>query len=477
MTENVPLGRVPRRARRTINDLLSSRAITPEGLAWLIAATDPFHDEPINVDGFPDVTTSRCITQCLTYTTNVTTPTPGTDALWDAHVFLNPNSPPISANGSNHDFSFRRALVDADGRYQQTQPGTGAVLYSGINAVTLPTGQDWQSSAATVSTNSLAIPFTFASGYYRVIACGFEVVNTTAELYKGGTLTAYRSPAYCQPGLLTYDKSADTGTPVIDLPCLYQFANLPPSTQAQATLYPNSRTWGASEGCYVTQCVNVQDMPFIAPMPAAGAGLILGLPNETLLNDSTRTCWVPHMQNEFVGSPYYNRPMNSPLPFDISGAVIAGLNSNSTLQVTARYYIERLPAISDPNILVLAKNPAPYDPLVLEIYCRAMMHLPVGVKVSENPLGEWFYDVVQSIASFAPMLGAALAPIAGPLAPMIGTAVGAAGNSFASNRPKPQQQQNQTTTTTTVTRRPAKPLPPIPQKKKAPQPPPKPRRR
>jgi hypothetical protein len=117
--------------------------------------------------------------------------------------------------------------------------------------------------------------------------------------------------------------------------------------------------------------------------------------------------------------------MNSPFPFDVSGAFFSGLNPNSTLQVTVKYVVERIPSITEPNLLVLTRPPCPFDPMALELYTRVMASLPVGVKVGDNPDGEFWASILDALAAIAPVVGAALTPIAGPIAPALSAAASA----------------------------------------------------
>jgi len=93
------------------------------------------------------------------------------------------------------------------------------------------------------------------------------------------------------------------------------------------------------------------------------------------------------------------------LPFENCGVILAGLNANSTIQATVRYYFERIPATSEPDLLAMAQVPPAFDGVALEIYSRALSTMPVGVPQNENPLGEWFNSVLDSIASIAPKVG------------------------------------------------------------------------
>jgi len=147
--------------------------------------------------------------------------------------------------------------------------------------------------------------------------------------------------------------------------------------------------------------------------------------------------------------PDNNQSAQMPLPFDTHGCIITGLQPQATLQVTVKYFVERIPTIAQPDLLVLTRPPSPYDGLALEIYSRVMTHLPVGVPVSENPLGEWFNDIMSTIAEWAPRVGA-LIGTAIPGASALGTAIGGAASlarqvnnsnqpAKKKQNPKPQQ--------------------------------------
>jgi hypothetical protein len=415
-----PLGKAPRKTRAILNGLLTSKQLTKEGLNWLINATDPFHDEPLPVDGYPDLTTSSVLTQTLQLTTSVARPStvPSTD-LWDCHVFLNPCSPPlgykIPGTGLvSADPRFYLSGITANGDVTQFSP----FIFSGVNAIGCPNGTNvFVASGGQVASPALAIPQTFASGYFRLIACGFEVVNTTAELYKGGSVTCYKSPAYSQRCLTRTSTEPYQET---------TFCALPPGTQSDAALFPSSRTWGAADGCYIVCHLNDDDVPFVSNLPTSAAGLLLTSASSDLTTGTgNRLGYLPIPCSNTIPR---TSPMNSPLPFDISGAVFSGLNPNSTLQVTVKYMIERIPAISEPNLLVLTRPPCPFDPLAIEMYSRITTILPVACKVSDNPDGEFWASILDALSAIAPIVGGAFSSITGPIGPAIGAAVSAGSN-------------------------------------------------
>jgi len=167
------------------------------------------------------------------------------------------------------------------------------------------------------------------------------------------------------------------------------------------------------------------------------------------------------------------------LPWDISGTFLAGLNPQGTFQVTVKYFVEKVPTLSDPNLLVLAKTPTPYDGNIIEIYARVTQELPVAVPVGENPLGEWFETVMSVIGDVLPVVGKSLSFIPG--AALVGEGLGAGAKHLASMNKTERLNQNQPSTNklaqsqtialaqngnqTSQVKRPPKPLPKRPVKK------------
>jgi hypothetical protein len=118
-----------------------------------------------------------------------------------------------------------------------------------------------------------------------------------------------------------------------------------------------------------------------------------------------------------------------PFNFDAFGAYFSGLLDQATLNITVKYFIESFPPSDDPIYQPLTRPTTPYDPVVLEIYSRAMREQPVGVMVKENPLGEWFDSILSGIETIAPMLSGipvigSVASAAKPIASGIRKAMG-----------------------------------------------------
>jgi len=436
-----------------------------------VCATDPFHDTEVRCDGYPDVTTAKSVVQVVTQTVSVPVYTGGLGA-WDCQVFFAPLTPCFSQDDSMHKTTttttanekrttystgrqvsdskisspivlqdtvehlgmppiksgggvvrdtnvvsrvYYKTTVDESGHINQT--GSGFQVNAGWNIKTGPVGFDIISGSVGTDNFGLALPPQFCTGAWRLLSTGLEVVNTTAMLYKGGSVTSYRSPS-CQIQGLTLS------VPEIQSLVGQSVGLTPPANQQQAALYPNSKTWEAEKGVYLIATLQSNQNPLYCPLPGIG-GIMTP---SSLGNLEDGDGWIGYFPKIQMGHSMPSAACST-LPFDVSGSVFGGLNNQTTLQITARYYIERHPTIADPDILVLARTPAPYDPVVLELYSRVLNELPVAVPVGENPLGEWFNDILDGVAEWAPKIGTFLGnavPGAALIGKVVGTAAGAA---------------------------------------------------
>jgi len=473
MTENVSFtagSEMPRKARQVINRMIANKQVTPKGVSYLEALTDPFHDTELTIDGMPDMSSARSITQVVTRSYTLSAPT---GATWDAHLFFAPMTKPWGRSG--HGQQYYRTGMDAFGTLAFVAATTP--VHAGWNAIAVPTGDEWPTSSDTDwAGDNIDFPADFSSGTYRLIASGLEVVNTTAALYRGGDVVCYRSPGNSSPinAFVTLTSTA-TNTSTVSTTVTYSQTGtctlMPPITATDAALYPNSKTWLADKGCYIIATLNQAEVPYITPLPGF-ASMVSPLssvqlntgtgwagyfpywldpsvmpnaeaqPKEKLFKHKSggivKALTMPYGEGWELMSDWVEKSVTLPpvdrqgslcssctttLPFDINGAIFSGLTPQTTLKVTVRYYIERHPTIADPNLLVLSDPPAPYDPVVMEMAARVMQLMPVGVPVDENPLGEWFNQVIGAVAEWAPKIGEVVGKFI-PGASMVGKAIG-----------------------------------------------------
>jgi len=304
---------------------------------------------------------------------------------------------------------------------------SGASIYPGLNVILVPSGLDWRTHPAALNIAAeLRLPDAFGAGQQRLVACGWEVINSSPVVNMAGSITAYRCPSLKQNSFIG---NTFSGPPITFDVRPVEFMSLGPGTQAEATLYTNSRTWAASEGLYQVAALNDITNPFTMPLP--GIVGMANIPDAAVLDgDEDRIVFLPPDIYNTATTGALNAASAScahGMPWDISGCVIRGDSvTDQTYTITVRYYIERIPTTSDPNLLVLATESPPHDPLALEIYSRAMAHLPVAVPVDQNPLGEWFDTVMNVVSSALPAIGTALGSIFPPAA-----VIGAAGAATA----------------------------------------------
>jgi hypothetical protein len=326
-------------------------------------------------------------------------------------------------------------------------PGTQTNLYGGFNAiVSAVPGADWQTTGGAAITNSsaLAIPPKFVGGHSRLVAAGVEMVNTTANLYKGGSITAYRSPSYAESGQIKFFATIPTVPPstlvqTTPVECI----SLPPTTQAEAAIYTDSRTWSAEDGCYIIVAQSDAENPLRSLSPTdvlVHKAYDYSTVNAGLTANSTSQAWTSVIPGGSNGTGIGTGA--HALPFENCGFICAGLNAQSTIQVTVRYYFERIPATTESDLLSMAQIPPAYDGVALEIYSRCLAQMPIGVPQNENPLGEWFTGILDTISSVAPKIGQFVSNLGGAIS-MVGGSSPSSSNATAQKNMTPAQRRQQ----------------------------------
>lgn len=362
-----------------------------------MAALDPMHDDQLpNLVGWPDLETAPSVIRCIKQTVNVSASV-GTTTNWDCHLVLYPFLENMVSQINNrvnniiHGLEGNTHLGGLCG--YQVAPGAP------MNAAQSPTFQ-------------IVLNDTYSTGAARVIGCGIEVVNTTAPLNKQGQLIAWRQPNANIETASSFYKTDNL------VPATFQgvYSILPiaapPADSAEAMLLPGTRQWAAEDGVYmVCPFVGEENPPLLVNYTTPGVmttqipdKIYNGNGNQLPIGGINTTQMV--IPNPIQGLGGYGSQACRIFPLHMIGAQLLGLSKETTLAVTLNVYLETFPTPAEPDILVLAKPSAYYDPLALELFSRALTRLPVAVQAGDNVFGEWFADVVQTIADFAtPVLG------------------------------------------------------------------------
>lgn len=378
--------------KEILDRMVATGNLTSDGKDWLTCALDPFHDFNHQLAGYPDASVSQTVVSCYQYQTTVVAPGAGD---WDAHVFTLP-----IAQAS----TFHLLNQSADWTYAAEAAVPVAAALSTLNIVTNVSGAALipvlPASATQARTYLPAIGVEeVASGNSRVIAVGYEVHNTTAEIYKQGAVCSYRMP--CTPGLnqLSYG-SAPQLPPPAGGPVVGKRFPQPPATQADAMRLKTSRTWDAKDGIYSTVFQSSVDNPLTQMSNSA-----------TLFTKDSdpgvaTTLWMSEVgiTQMPVAVGAYTPLANKTMPYDITGAFFTGLSNQTSLTIKLRVYVERAPGFSLPDLAPLASPSAGYDIKALEMYAQAINSLPAAVKVDENAAGDWWRAV-----------GSVLKHVAGPV--------------------------------------------------------------
>lgn len=313
----------------------------------------------------------------------------------------------------------------------------------GSNPTLAPNGTvSWNSSSYGPRPYDVQVLGNYAKyGRRRLVALGYEIHDTTANMLKQGTLTAYRVPQAVAESLYV----GDSGSTVDDKlshgggsirasmrvgskPQLYSEYCLPPANLAEAMTYSGTRQWQAKEGAYVVcvQDVERNKLRFSDLKPIAfTAGDEELHPDPQSLSELMFGSWfTPTCDLNPDSLVAEDRAPNHSLsvPYHTSGIILTGLSQSSTFTVTLRATWEIAPMLHDQDSqsLVFLAKPSPVsDPYALSLYQQIALQLPVAVPVDMNAKGD-FWDMVltaarvaaKPVASLVPGIGGALGELA-----------------------------------------------------------------
>jgi hypothetical protein len=412
----------PRPAERVLNRLIADKALSPAGKDWLIATLDPFHDTELTVEGHPDIDSSRSIVQCIQETFPLTWTAAASK---DVTVFFAPTSGDYldtTVVGANVYGNIRPCTVSSVSLAFLANPlfpTAYPILNGGWNVIAQPSGTPWNNGGTGNVFNGAGLPLQNLKGKHRLLATAIEVVNTTAPLYKGGSVVAYKEPA--QFTTLIRGNDGTSGLTNDDNVVHYNNGTYPPVAAQTAANYPNAKIWEAEKGVYAIATLNDVSNP--VHEPKLGQGFSMSQYDDT-------TGWPPGgiapinyatmCLNGYAPPNSASSSIAVSYPFDNTGFIFQGLPAGTSLQFTVKYFVEFFPTVQNGLLQSLATPSAAYDPLALEIYSRCLRELPVACAQGENPLGEWFNEVLDLISSAAPKVGA----VFGPTGTIIGNGLG-----------------------------------------------------
>jgi len=404
------------RSERVLNAIGARVGLTECGRDWLIAACDPYHDKPLQLMGYPDTNEAASVVQVVKLSQQISS-NQGASALWDAHFHQFPWLGGWDANGGNPVTNVPQLVGGSDGissfgvNPTATQSGSA---WGGLSVDVVAAGANTYHYANTTISQPFSTPLLpYCTGEFRIIAMGYEIINTTSELNVQGLVTAYRYP---MPDLDSAKTELVTTSPYDSAPLNIGFGYCdvlrtvaPPDSTSGAMLLEGSRQWKAKEGAYIVPTMNSSELPtgenncaLIVQLNASDnvyTSAITYPGNVTTLN-------IPQTSPTNVIN-FYSTPKTNLSKFNHSGVYFSGLSASTTLQINALYVIERFPTALDSALVVLAKPSCRRDHAALELYSEVIRQMPTGVPQRMNGLGEWFSDAVSAASDFiSPVLSA-----------------------------------------------------------------------
>lgn len=382
--ENVPTTKT----RRLISKLGLESEENRDALASALNLTNPFPDDHVRRVGWPDSKSVPSVVLVDTQEVSVSKSSSLGAGAWDFHACILPTA-----------FTSMTAA-----NVQISAAGTG--LATGIGNIIAPYNIVQADAGGLMDPLDSLSLHTYNGAYgqlangsmFRVVAQGLEVVNTSAQLYKGGMAYGYRLPgSYADVGLLFQGAIPVSGA--------MTFLNgsacgRPPETVNDIINYGNTSACQAADGIYV---INTPSSERNEPEVNAG-GICAFVRNPgALVTNAVVVSGVGHQTQ-----------------WNMCGAFLTGLAPEATFVVRFRTYIEIFPLPRDNNNLIRLTNPTvAHSPIVSELLCMILRDMPAGCPYTMNPLGEWFEHLMEKIADFAPTIGSAF----GPAGSLIGAGV------------------------------------------------------
>lgn len=386
-------------------DLSLFKDFTDSEKAYATSLLDPFHDNPFRLTGAP----SDQLSSSAVFTVNQELVVGAGDfglstasgQKWDLHV----SSIPILRASNCYLVRHRES-----NRFQGTDPSSESeyqLLYP-ITASANSTGQTTFTDASTTLGIASDVPYFSSSTTaawqdvrtMRVIGQSFEVVDETPQLYKQGSVTVYTRASALSTNRLIQSQVNLTGAVVPTAQSQYPDCfNAPPNRIQQATIIPNSKTWMAEKGAYVTAKVATTAPAFFRP----GISLFLGQNPTDSIDPDSYNCWLAREGTNSVvnfANISYSNDINQVLPFNTSGAYFTGLNSEfGVFRIRSKINYEIIPDPSDTALISLATPTLPRNPQFETVLSHLLSSLPAGYPQTDNPAGE-VWRAIRKTANF-----------------------------------------------------------------------------
>lgn len=202
------------RAQHRFEDALRAAGCKQTSIEYAVNCVDPFHDLNMTVAGYPDGVGGKSVVQAISKQFTIKVPAHASinTAPWDVHFVNNPSLCGVGSNGiqpGNLLFPVLQTQTygASSGGFQTIIPMSNGQGYTDYNtpSVVRPAGLlEWCAAPSGTNTFDPRVSAFYGAmdvndilsdpeARSRIIGFGYEVHNTTAELYKSGGVTVYRA--------------------------------------------------------------------------------------------------------------------------------------------------------------------------------------------------------------------------------------------------------------------------------------------
>lgn len=384
------------RAEKAMETWAQRGLITPEGRDFLVATLDPFHDSQLqHLAGYPDIEVSPSIVRMVKQSMTISKSTGLPPGDWDCQIVQWP-------------WLKQQPFVQSEGRINNSiQNFSDVQALGGLQVLQVPSssGSFDLNSIALVNAGALELQDDLLQGSNRLIGMGFEVHNTTADIYKQGSVCSYMMHNVPKDASIFTEDVTIPGTNPIRSCISGCFSGtsfrIMPRTTAEAMLIPGSVEWKAADGVYeVGRFAGVDNPPYTVDYNLPVLFETDDLPSSMAVA-FPNTSQIVFPRNAFIvpaaGGTGSAVPAWKSFPIHTSGCIFSGLSETTSLRLNWNVILESFPGPRDVKDLTIATPSASFDPRTLEIYSHTLCQAPVAVPVGENPLGEWFMNIASKI--------------------------------------------------------------------------------
>lgn len=355
----------------------------------MLNLVDPFPDSALEAVGWPDATGCPSVSFVDREEISISAPA-GTTSSWNFHVTFSPYLTTTSQLGALFNW-LSDGTISGGGTFVGARNLWNVFTWKDADQAPDPTG----TAPAYRSAVQDSIPL---NSMVRVCATGVEAVNTSTALYRGGYQYAYRTKSQARSVAYIPPVTAGSATP---MSAWYSTAyNAPPKVPVDIVNMANTFSGSAENGCVVVN----------TPQNFTDNQYVMSGPRFDIVSGVAPSAFTVK-QNGYAA--YWNN----------AGIFVTGLAPQATFTLRFRTFLEASPLDVSSVTAALSKPGVAHSPVIEEIIASILRDMPAGFDYRENPFGEWFMKILDTVANVAPAIGTALSPIFPPAA-MLGQGVG-----------------------------------------------------